>query len=294
MAGMDAVGDLVCSGRMFLPQVVKSARVMKQAVTYLIPYIEQEKLANPSGNGHKPAGTVVMATVKGDLHDIGKNIVGVVLACNGYRIVDLGVMVPWTQILETARRENADAIGLSGLITPSLEEMRTVAQEMEREHMTLPLLIGSATTSRAHTAVRLEPAYSGPVVHVQDASRAVGVVRSLLDDGARDGFVTQTRSAYAQLQQQFADRDDRTRRLTLDEARAHRPKIEFTGLKTPPRPTFLGSRALTSIPIDELAQYIDWTPFFAAWELPGHYPEILENERMGEAARSLFADAQEL
>src|SRR4051794_15868067 len=294
MAGMDAVGGLFGSGRMFLPQGVKSARVMKAAVTYLIPYIEQEKLDNPSANGHKPVGTVVMATVKGDVHDIGKNIVGVVLGCNGYRIVDLGVMVPWPQILETARRENADAIGLSGLITPSLEEMRTVAQEMEREQMTLPLLIGGATTSRAHTAVRLEPAYSGPVVHVQDASRAVGVVRSLLDDGARDGFVSQTRAAYAQLRQQFADRDDRTRRLSLEEARAHRPQLEFTGAKAPPRPALLGPRALTSIPLDELARHIDWTPFFAAWELPGHYPEVLSHDRMGEAARSLFNDAQEL
>jgi len=302
MAGMDAVGDLFGSGRMFLPQVVKSARVMKQAVGHLIPYIEQEKarMAAAGGNGHghgnepRNAGTIVMATVKGDVHDIGKNIVGVVLGCNGYRIVDLGVMVPWTQILETARRENADAIGLSGLITPSLEEMRTVAQEMEREHMTLPLLIGGATTSRAHTAVRLEPAYSGPVIHVQDASRAVGIVRSLLDENARDGFVRQTRESYAELRRQFADRDDRTRRLTLDEARSRHAQIEFTGDKTPPRPTFLGSRALRDIPIDELSRYIDWTPFFAAWELPAHYPEVLQHDRMGEAARSLFADAQKL
>src|SRR5689334_9905837 len=201
---------------MVLPQVVKSARVMKKAVAHLLPYIEAAKEV-----GARPKGRVVMATVKGDVHDIGKNIVGVVLACNGYRIVDLGVMVPWTKILETARQENADAIGLSGLITPSLEEMRTVAQEMERDKMSLPLLIGGATTSRAHTAVRLEPAYSGPVVHVQDASRAVGVVRSLLDDNARDNFVRQTRDAYAVLRQQFADRDDRTRRLSIAEARAN-------------------------------------------------------------------------
>src|SRR4051794_29364951 len=276
MAGMDAVGDLFGSGRMFLPQVVKSARVMKQAVTYLIPYIEQEKLANPSGNGHKPAGTVVMATVKGDVHDIGKNIVGVVLACNGYRIVDLGVMVPWTQILETARRENADAIGLSGLITPSLEEMRTVAQEMEREHMTLPLLIGGATTSRAHTAVRLEPAYSGPVVHVQDASRAVGVVRSLLDPAQRDGFVAATRESYIELRRQFSERDDKVKRLALDEARANRLRLDWSAVQ-PTRPTFLGARAIDDVPLEELVTYIDWTPFFAAWELPGHYPEILSD-----------------
>ncbi len=304
MSGMDAVGDLFGSGRMFLPQVVKSARVMKQAVGYLIPYIEREKAANAlaaaSGHGNgkasepRGAGTVVMATVKGDVHDIGKNIVGVVLACNGYRIVDLGVMVPWTKILETARLENADAIGLSGLITPSLEEMRTVAQEMEREHMTLPLLIGGATTSRAHTAVRLEPAYSGPVVHVQDASRAVGVVRSLLDDNAREGFVQQTRTAYEQLRRQFADRDDRTKRLTIAEARANRLQLEFNAANTPPKPTFIGARAIHDISIGELTRFIDWTPFFTAWELPGHYPEILDHDRTGAAARDLFDDAQEL
>ncbi|MEO6350303.1 MAG: methionine synthase, partial [Candidatus Limnocylindrales bacterium] len=258
MAGMDTVGDLFSSGRMFLPQVVKSARVMKQAVAHLIPYIEAEKAklaaegrlgVESNGNGHgggsgrrrSDAGTVVMATVKGDVHDIGKNIVGVVLGCNGYRIVDLGVMVPWPKILETARAENADAIGLSGLITPSLEEMRTVAQEMEREGMTLPLLIGGATTSRAHTAVRLEPMYSGPVVHVQDASRAVGVVRALLDDGAREGFVAETRRQYEELRRQFADRDDRTRRLSLADARANRVRLSWDGKA--PRPTFTGARA---------------------------------------------------
>jgi 5-methyltetrahydrofolate--homocysteine methyltransferase len=298
MAGMDAVGDLFGSGRMFLPQVVKSARVMKQAVGYLIPYIEAEKLKNPStngnGNGRRHEPTVVMATVKGDVHDIGKNIVGVVLACNGYRIVDLGVMVPWTRILEAARAEEADAIGLSGLITPSLEEMRTVAQEMEREHMTLPLLIGGATTSRAHTAVRLEPAYSGPVVHVQDASRAVGVVRSLLDENARDEFVQRTRDSYSELRRQFADRDDRTRRLSLDQARANRLRLEFSGAAAPLEPTFLGTRALREIDLEELIRYIDWTPFFDAWELPGHYPEILTDTRVGEAATSLFNDAQNL
>jgi 5-methyltetrahydrofolate--homocysteine methyltransferase len=307
MAGMDTVGDLFGSGRMFLPQVVKSARVMKQAVAYLIPFIEAEKAKlaaegklnldgnghGPNGNGRSNAGTVVMATVKGDVHDIGKNIVGVVLGCNGYRIVDLGVMVPWTKILETARAENADAIGLSGLITPSLEEMRTVAQEMEREGMSLPLLIGGATTSRAHTAVKLEPAYSGPVVHVADASRAVGVVRALLDDGARDEYMRQTRSAYATLRQQFADRDDRVRRLSIEDARANRITLDWNS-SPPPQPTFTGARAITDVPLQELVEYIDWTPFFAAWELPGHYPEILQHERMGEAARSLWDDAQRL
>ncbi len=293
MAGMDAVGDLFGSGRMFLPQVVKSARVMKQAVGYLVPFIEEARAADPmaaNGDGRDSQPTVVMATVKGDVHDIGKNIVGVVLACNGYRIVDLGVMVPWPRILETAAAENAVAIGLSGLITPSLEEMRTVAQEMEREHLTLPLLIGGATTSRAHTAVRLEPAYSGPVVHVADASRAVGVVRSLLDDDARDGFVAQTRAAYEELRRQFADRDDRVRRLSLDEARANHLVLDWTDT-VPPRPTFLGTHALADIALDELVPFIDWTPFFAAWELPSHYPEVLDDARLGAAARNLFADA---
>ncbi|HUR16657.1 MAG TPA: vitamin B12 dependent-methionine synthase activation domain-containing protein, partial [Candidatus Limnocylindrales bacterium] len=287
-----------------LPQVVKSARVMKAAVGYLIPYIEAEKaalLAAGGGNGHdsgaaepRGAGTVVMATVKGDVHDIGKNIVGVVLGCNGYRIVDLGVMVPWPRILETARLENADAIGLSGLITPSLEEMRTVAQEMERAGLTLPLLIGGATTSRAHTAVRLEPAYTGPVIHVQDASRAVGVVRSLLDEGARGGFVAETRRQYEELRRQFADRDDRTKRLAIDEARANRFTIDWTASGAPPRPGFLGGRSFRNVDLAELVDYIDWTPFFAAWEMPGHYPEILSDARMGEAARSLYDDARKL
>jgi 5-methyltetrahydrofolate--homocysteine methyltransferase len=249
--------------------------------------------ANGNGSGRSNAGTVVMATVKGDVHDIGKNIVGVVLGCNGYRIVDLGVMVPWTKILETARAENADAIGLSGLITPSLEEMRTVAQEMEREGMTMPLLIGGATTSRAHTAVKLEPAYSGPVVHVADASRAVGVVRALLDVNARDEFMVQTRSAYATLRQQFADRDDRVRRLSIADARANHITLDWIS-EPPTKPTFTGARAINDVPLDELVKYIDWTPFFAAWELPGHYPEILQHQRMGEAARSLWDDAQKL
>jgi 5-methyltetrahydrofolate--homocysteine methyltransferase len=307
MAGMDTVGDLFASGRMFLPQVVKSARVMKQAVGYLVPFMEAEKAAlaaegrlgtdgnghGPGGNGRSNAGTIVMATVKGDVHDIGKNIVGVVLGCNGYRIVDLGVMVPWPKILETAREEKADAIGLSGLITPSLEEMRTVAQEMERDGMTLPLLIGGATTSRAHTAVRLEPMYSGPVIHVADASRAVGIVRSLLDHGARDDFVSQTRKAYEELRRQFADRDDRMRRLTIEDARANRVTLDWTAVE-PPRPTFLGTRALIDIPLEELVDYIDWTPFFAAWEIPGHYPEVLDDKRTGKAARALFDDAQRL
>ncbi|MEO8625555.1 MAG: vitamin B12 dependent-methionine synthase activation domain-containing protein, partial [Candidatus Limnocylindrales bacterium] len=300
MAGMDAVGDLFGSGRMFLPQVVKSARVMKQAVAYLVPFIEAEKQAaiaagteSANGHGQRVAGTVVMATVKGDVHDIGKNIVGVVLGCNGYRVIDLGVMVPWPKILETAREEDADFIGLSGLITPSLEEMRTVATEMEREGMTLPLLIGGATTSRAHTAVKLEPAYSGPVVHVVDASRAVGVVRSLLDPKQREPFVAATRESYAELRRQFSERDDKVKRLAIEQARANRLRLDWDKA-APTKPTFLGAQSLGEIPLDELVSFVDWTPFFAAWELPGHYPEILRDEKRGEAARALFDDAQQL
>jgi 5-methyltetrahydrofolate--homocysteine methyltransferase len=292
MAGMDAVGDLFGSGRMFLPQVVKSARVMKQAVNHLVPYLEADAAARgtSNGNGRGSAGKVVLATVKGDVHDIGKNIVGVVLGCNGYDVLDLGVMVPWPQILETAAREGADIIGLSGLITPSLEEMRVVATEMERQRLATPLLIGGATTSKAHTAVRLEPAYSGPVVHVADASRAVGVARALLDPDQRDQFVARTRGQYEELRREHAERDGRTRRLSLAEARANRPTIELTPA---PAPTFLGARTVEPA-LDELADYIDWTPFFAAWELPGRYPQILDDPERGRAASELFDDARRL
>ena len=297
MAGMDAVGDLFGSGRMFLPQVVKSARVMKQAVNHLVPYLEAEKAklvaegGPAAGNGRNSAGRVVMATVKGDVHDIGKNIVGVVLGCNGYEVIDLGVMVPWPQILETARREEADLIGLSGLITPSLEEMRVVAQEMERAGLELPLLIGGATTSKAHTAVRLEPAYSGPVVHVADASRAVGVARALLDENARGEFVTRTREKYEELRREHAERDGRVQRLTIDEARANRLALDWG--QAPPRPSFTGVRRVAPS-LDELIEFIDWTPFFSAWELSGRYPQILDDPKVGAAARDLFDDAQRL
>ncbi|MBA2557764.1 MAG: methionine synthase [Chloroflexi bacterium] len=295
MAGMDVVGDLFGSGRMFLPQVVKSARVMKQAVAHLIPFIEAEKNVDErvDATGRRSAGKVVMATVKGDVHDIGKNIVGVVLGCNGYEVLDLGVMVPWPTILETARREKADLIGLSGLITPSLEEMRTVATEMEREGFTTPLLIGGATTSRAHTAVKLEPVYSAPVVHVIDASRAVGVAGALLDPHTREAFVERTRADYVEVRRQHADRDNRTRYLTLEEARANRPRLDW-GAAPPPRPSFLGVRAIRDAPLPELVERIDWTPFFSTWELAGRYPQILDDTRVGAAARSLFADAQAL
>ena len=317
MAGMNIVGDLFGSGRMFLPQVVKSARVMKQAVAHLIPFIEAEKLARVAdavasgvgqseaeasvagfggrsdGSGRSSAGLVVMATVKGDVHDIGKNIVGVVLGCNDYEVVDLGVMVPWTRILETAKELKADLIGLSGLITPSLEEMRTVATEMEREGFRVPLLIGGATTSRAHTAVRIEPCYSGPVVHVVDASRAVNVAAALMNPELRPAFIDRTRDEYAEVRRAHAGRDRVERRLTLAEARANRLAIDWTAA-TPPRPSFLGVRELPDHPLADLVPYIDWTPFFSTWELSGRYPEILDHPVVGPSARSLFADAQRL
>jgi 5-methyltetrahydrofolate--homocysteine methyltransferase len=309
MAGMDIVGDLFGSGRMFLPQVVKSARVMKQAVAHLVPYIEAERArqggeeeGGPSVRGgshgrarHRSAGRIVMATVKGDVHDIGKNIVGVVLGCNDYEVIDLGVMVPWSTILETARREEADLIGLSGLITPSLEEMRVVAREMERERMSVPLLIGGATTSRAHTAVRIAPAYSGPVVHVLDASRAVGVAGALLDPAGREAFVSSVRGDYARIREEHEGRETGRRWLSLPEARANRLVIAWDGgAPPPPRPSFLGVRSLVDVPLSEVVPRIDWTPFFATWELSGRYPEILEDPSVGSAARDLFDDARRL
>jgi 5-methyltetrahydrofolate--homocysteine methyltransferase len=288
MAGMNVVGDLFGSGKMFLPQVVKSARVMKRAVAHLIPYIEAEKAAVADT---RAKGKVVMATVKGDVHDIGKNIVGVVLQCNNYDVVDLGVMVPSAKILETARREKADIIGLSGLITPSLEEMAFVASEMEREGFTVPLLIGGATTSKVHTAVKIEQHYSGPVVHVLDASRAVGVASSLLSDGLRDDFVRDVREEYQEIRVRRAERQRDVKRQTLEQARATRPEIDWRA-DTPPVPSFTGVRTFDDFPLGELVPYIDWTPFFQTWELAGHYPAILEDPVVGESARSLYNDAQ--
>jgi 5-methyltetrahydrofolate--homocysteine methyltransferase len=268
---------------------VKSARVMKKAVAHLIPYIEAEKVA--SGNGAAQAkGKVLLATVKGDVHDIGKNIVGVVLQCNNYEVIDLGVMVPAARILETARREQVDIIGLSGLITPSLEEMSFVASELEREEFDVPLLIGGATTSRAHTAVRIEPAYRrGPTVHVLDASRAVGVASSLLSDRLRDEFVAATREEYASVRRSRVSREDRL--TTLAAARAARLPVPPVPA---PRPAFLGPRVLEDYPLAELVDRIDWTPFFHTWELRGHYPAILTDPEVGATATSLFADAQQM
>jgi len=290
MDGMNIVGDLFGSGRMFLPQVVKSARVMKRAVAHLIPYIEAEKERSADT---RAKGKVVMATVKGDVHDIGKNIVGVVLQCNNYDVVDLGVMVPCAKILEAARQENADMIGLSGLITPSLEEMAFVAGEMEREGFTIPLLIGGATTSKVHTAVKVEPNYSGPVVHVLDASRAVGVASALLSDQQRDAFVKDARAEYAEIRVRRAERQRDAKRQTLLQARGNRLRIDFAS-EPAPAPRFTGVRSFdeTDFPLGDLAPRIDWTPFFQTWELAGHYPAILEDPKVGESARSVFNDAQ--
>ena len=285
MRGMNVVGDLFGAGKLFLPQVVKSARVMKKAVAHLIPYIEQRKTADT-----KPNGRVLMATVKGDVHDIGKNIVGVVLQCNGYEVVDMGVMQPCAAILDKAREVNADVIGLSGLITPSLEEMSFLASEMERQGFTIPLLIGGATTSKAHTALKIEPAYSGPVVHVLDASRAVGVTSNLLSDERREAYVAEVRRDYAAIRDARSARGGAERLVSLADARANRARID---LSVPvPVPTFTGARTLAPYPLDDLVSFIDWTPFFQTWELAGHYPEILDDPVVGPSARTLFADAQ--
>ena len=286
MAGMSMVGDLFGSGQMFLPQVVKSARVMKKGVAVLLPFIEAEKAKNP---GSRDAGTVVMATVKGDVHDIGKNIVGVVLACNNYRIVDLGVMVPCNVILEAAKREKADIIGLSGLITPSLDEMVHVAKEMEREGFKIPLLIGGATTSVAHTAVKISQAYSQPVVHVLDASRSVPTVSSLLNPDSRPKFVAEIQNRYATVREDYAAAKTDRALLPLSEARA---KAWKPGTAAVAKPKFLGVKVLKPYPLEELVPYIDWTPFFHTWELSGQYPRIFDDPKKGAEARKLFAEAQ--
>jgi 5-methyltetrahydrofolate--homocysteine methyltransferase len=299
MAGMNVVGDLFGSGKMFLPQVVKSARVMKKAVAYLQPFMEAEKKA--AGGTHKNAGKILMATVKGDVHDIGKNIVGVVLGCNNYEVIDLGVMVPCEKILQTAREQNVDIIGLSGLITPSLDEMAHVAREMERQGLKLPLLIGGATTSKAHTAVKIAPGYTQPVVHVLDASRAVPVVSNLISAEHRPKFAAQVREEYNRVRAQHAGQT--VKLISIEAARANAPKLKFDDL---PKPEFVGIRTLSSydithntqhsarITLSELVPLIDWTPFFHTWELRGVYPKILQHEKHGEEARKLFADAQAL
>jgi 5-methyltetrahydrofolate--homocysteine methyltransferase len=297
MAGMSVVGDLFGAGKMFLPQVVKSARVMKKAVAYLLPFMEAEKHADA-----KPQARIVMATVKGDVHDIGKNIVGVVLQCNNYEVIDLGVMVPAAKILETARERKADVIGLSGLITPSLDEMVHVAQEMEREGFTLPLLIGGATTSRAHTAVKIAQHYRSSTVHVLDASRAVGVVSTLLSDELKGAFDEKTRADYARLREEHASKSKEKKLITLEAARANRAPIEWNGY-TPPKPEFCGTRVYSTtkeegqtgaISLDDLIRYIDWSPLFHTWELRGRYPAIFDDPVVGTQARELSEDAQKL
>jgi 5-methyltetrahydrofolate--homocysteine methyltransferase len=298
MAGMNIVGDLFGDGKMFLPQVVKSARVMKQAVAYLMPFMEEEKARNLAkgivGDGRSSAGKIVLATVKGDVHDIGKNIVGIVLQCNNFEVIDLGVMVPAARIIETAKAEGADIIGLSGLITPSLDEMSFLAGELERQGMSVPLLIGGATTSRVHTAVKIDPNYRrGPVVHVNDASRAVGVASSLLSPERREAYAAEVRADYAKISAAHFRAQADKKRLKLADARANAVVIDFA--KTPPKkPAFLGVKSFRDYNLAELAEYIDWTPFFQTWELTGRFPAILDDAKVGEVARSLYDDARKM
>ena len=297
MDGMNVVGDLFGAGKMFLPQVVKSARVMKKAVAYLLPYIEAEKISSGAttaeGGGKDTNGTIIMATVKGDVHDIGKNIVGVVLQCNNFEVIDLGVMVPAQKILDAAKEHDADIIGLSGLITPSLDEMVNFAVEMERQGLQIPLLIGGATTSRAHTAVKVAPRRSGPVVWVKDASRSVPVAAALLDDRQRPALLEATEKDYASLRERHAQKNERPM-LTLAKARANRTQIEWAGY-TPPVPAQgVGVREFQDYDLAELREYIDWQPFFNAWEMKGRFPDILNNPASGETARKLYDDAQEM
>jgi 5-methyltetrahydrofolate--homocysteine methyltransferase len=293
MDGMNVVGDLFGSGKMFLPQVVKSARVMKQAVAHLMPFMEKEKAERGDAN-RSSAGKILLATVKGDVHDIGKNIVGVVLQCNNYEVLDLGVMVPAAKILETARTENCDIIGLSGLITPSLDEMCHVAAEMERQNFELPLLIGGATTSRVHTAVKINPNYQrGQAVYVTDASRAVGVASALMGRDSRPKYLAEVRQEYARIATAHARGEEKKQRLSLADARANAFRIDWSGY-APPRPSFIGSRAIANHPIADLIDFIDWSPFFQTWELTGRFPAILDDKTVGEAARSLYADAQKM
>ncbi len=292
MAGMNVVGDLFGSGKMFLPQVVKSARVMKKSVAYLFPFIEEEKKNNPKvGNNNVPR--ILLATVKGDVHDIGKNIVGVVLGCNGYDVIDLGVMVPADKILETAEKEKVDIIGLSGLITPSLDEMVHVAHEMERRQMKQPLLIGGATTSRMHTAVKIAPQYKNGVVHVLDASRSVTVAGSLLNADNKGNFLQKITTDYNKLREDFAAKKSTKQYLRFKEAQANKAKITWSGY-TPPTPTFTGIRSFNNFDLAEIRKYIDWSPYFIAWELRGRYPDILKDEIVGIEATKLYNDANAL
>ncbi len=293
MDGMNIVGDLFGSGKMFLPQVVKSARVMKKAVAYLLPFIEEEKLKNADASQRSNAGKVLMATVKGDVHDIGKNIVGVVLACNNFEVIDLGVMVPAQRIIEEAKKQQVDIIGLSGLITPSLDEMVHFAKEMEREGFTIPLIVGGATTSRIHAAVKIAPNYSGPAIHVLDASRSVTVCSSLMNKDARDGYIQSIKDEYAKAREAHMNKRSDKRFVSIDDARNLRCQIDLNG-SVPPKPTFAGTKVFEAFPLEELVPYIDWTPFFHTWELRGSYPKIFEDKNVGQEARELFDNAQAL
>lgn len=291
MDGMNVVGDLFGSGKMFLPQVVKSARVMKKAVAYLMPYLEEEKRQN--GNTAQNNGKILMATVKGDVHDIGKNIVGVVLACNNFEIIDMGVMVPCEKILDAAVEHNVDVIGLSGLITPSLDEMVTVAKEMERRGLKIPLLIGGATTSRVHTAVKIDPHYSGSVVYVLDASKSVPVASSLISKQLRTEFHANIKKEYAEFREEYAARQKEKNLISLEEARKNKFKVDWEATKVT-KPTFLGTKVFKNLDLREVATYFDWTPFFQSWQLHGKYPRIFEDKVVGEEAKKLFAEAQAL
>lgn len=293
MTGMNVVGDLFGSGKMFLPQVVKSARVMKKAVAYLLPYIEEEKLKNPQEGDSKNAGKILMATVKGDVHDIGKNIVGVVLACNNYEIVDLGVMVPPEKIIQAAKDENVDVIGLSGLITPSLDEMVFLAKEMERQNFTVPLLIGGATTSKAHTAVKIDPQYKNAVVYVNDASRAVTVVGDLLQKETKDDFKKTIKLDYEEFRKQFLKRTKHKEYLSIADARKNKYKIDWKTSEIV-KPNALGIQVIEEYDLNKLVEFIDWTPFFRSWELHGKFPDILTDEIVGTQATDLFAEAQQM
>ncbi len=293
MTGMNVVGDLFGSGKMFLPQVVKSARVMKKAVAYLLPFIEEEKKNNPQAGGNASAGKVLMATVKGDVHDIGKNIVSVVLGCNNYEIVDLGVMVPPEKIIQTAIDEKVDIIGLSGLITPSLDEMVYLAKEMERKNFNIPLLIGGATTSKAHTAVKIDPQYKNAVVHVNDASRAVTVVGDLLNQRSNQKYVGDLKEDYEKFREGFLKRTKQKEYLSIEEARKNKYKVDWSSTEIV-KPKELGIQIIEDFDLQGLVDYIDWTPFFRSWDLHGKYPQILTDEVVGEQATSLFKDAQDL
>ncbi len=293
MDGMNIVGDLFGSGKMFLPQVVKSARVMKKAVAYLLPFIEAEKLKNAGGNERSSAGKVLLATVKGDVHDIGKNIVGVVLACNNFEIIDLGVMVPAQKIIEEAKKQQVDIIGLSGLITPSLDEMVHFAKEIEREGFTIPLIVGGATTSRIHAAVKIAPNYSGPAIHVLDASRSVTVCSTLMSKDNRDEYIQNIKQEYEKAREAHLNKRSDKRFLSIDEARSNKYQIDLETF-APVKPSFIGTKVFEAFPLKELVPYIDWTPFFHTWELRGSYPKIFDDKNVGPEAKKLFDDAQQL